>query len=526
MKLSSLILLTLLLLGNHQVNAQSIDSNFVDGRIYVKVLNTSSINLQTEFLVNPTLINLQNQYGITKIEKAFQTEGNAISRVYRLEFNEIALVESFINSISAISYVEYAEKAPLYKVNYVPNDPGFSQLYHLSKIQAKEAWNIHKGESKVVIAIVDNGINLSHEDLVDNLWVNSDEVPNNFLDDDLNGYADDYNGYDAADRDGNPNPPANGSIYFGHGTHCAGIASSKSDNNTGIASIGFQAKIMAVKVSPNNSDGRSITAGYEGADYALRNGASVISMSFGGPSNTLTWQVLVQQAQAMNVILVASAGNEDSEDLNYPAAYAGVISVGATDQNDQRTFFSNYGSTIDVMAPGLSIQSTYFPGNTTYGQLSGTSMSCPMVAGLVSLIKSYNTAFNNDQIVGFLKNGCDNIDAQNPAFVGKIGSGRINAYRSLMLASGQSLGLENRNQDLFRLFPNPATNNLNIYFYDTNAINGIEIIDLQGKILRSVEFIKNASNQIITLDVSLFKSGIYFVRSFGELSSTQKFIVQ
>jgi subtilisin family serine protease len=449
-----------------------------------------------------------------------------MSRVYRIDFSELTLIDQLISSLVSIQFIEYAEKAPIYKVSYTPNDLYFSQLYHLSKIQASEAWNIHKGQSQIIIAIIDNGVNLSHEDLKENLWVNTAEIPNNSMDDDLNGYTDDYNGYDAADGDGNPNPPANGTSNFGHGTHCAGIASASSDNILGISSIGFKARIMAVKVTPSNSDGKSITNGYEGADYALKNGAKIISMSFGGSSGSLTWQLLIQQAESQNVLLVAAAGNENTSDLSYPAAYPEVISVGATAQNDQRAYFSNFGSTINVMAPGLSINSTFFPGNSNYSQLSGTSMACPMAAGLASLIKSYNPAYTNAQVKSILYNGCENIDDQNPGFEGKMGNGRINAYRSLMIASGQSLGIENREKDDFKLFPNPASNNLNIYFYDINTIHGFEIIDLQGKILKTIDLHEKATNQLISIDLSEFKNGIYFVHSSGQIPSTKKFIVQ
>ena len=164
----------------------------------------------------------------------------------------------------------------------------------------------------IVIAIVDDAVLTTHEDILPNLWTNPNEIPNNNIDDDNNGYRDDINGWDAADNDNDPNPPSSASSsVFTHGTHCAGIASAATDNSKGIASIGFNCKIMPVKSSTSNGNAQYIDAGYDGIAYAMAAGADVISMSWGG-NNSQTAQNIFNQAHNLGITLVAAAGNDAS----------------------------------------------------------------------------------------------------------------------------------------------------------------------------------------------------------------------
>jgi subtilisin family serine protease len=240
---------------------------------------------------------------------------------------------------------------------------------------------------------------LTHEDLAPNIWVNPNEIANNGIDDDNNGYIDDINGYDVADNDNNPNPPTNASSsVFSHGTHCAGIASARSDNGIGIASPGFVSKIMAVKTKFNSSTGATLERAYQGLEYAIAANPTIISMSWGGYSYSQTYQELIDVAISKGIILVAAAGNADVDFPMYPAGYNGVISVGATDQNDMKASFSNYGTSIDIMAPGVSIWSSFATTNSSYGYYSGTSMACPIVAGICALLKSKKPSGTPSQI--------------------------------------------------------------------------------------------------------------------------------
>lgn len=508
--------------------AQTVDTNFVDGRIYVKVKASSNVDLANYTNFDPTLNNLISAHQVTSMPKAFQTQGAAISKVFRVEYSNYAGVDDLITGFSSLQFIEYAEKAPLYYLSFTPNDLNTSQQYALDVIQAEEAWEINKGSADVVVAIVDNGVNINHEDIQPNRWLNTGEIANNGIDDDLNGYTDDLYGWDAADSDNDPTPPAGGPGPFVHGSHCAGIASAKTNNGVGIASIGYNVSIMGVKATRDNSDGKTLSAAYEGVDYAISAGANVISMSFGSSGGFLTWDILINQAQSRGIFMVAAAGNDDSDSEFYPAAYPYVFSVGATDPNDNKASFSNYGSTIDVMAPGLNIYSTYFQTNSTYGNLSGTSMSTPLVAGLAGLLLSYDSSISVADLKAFLRDGCDNIDAQNPTYINDIGSGRINAFKSLQLAAGLTLEEIDTDNFNFVLYPNPSSDFVN--FKPNQALpkpSTITLYDMQGKIALEQEVGIVFAGGKQKVDVKNLKQGLYFFRfQLDDFVETRKIIIQ
>lgn len=361
-----------------------------------------------------------------------------LHRTYRIRFNNHQLVDDLADYLVSLGETEFVEKVPLVKTFYTPNDPQFGSQYNLATINATGAWNLSFGNPNVRVAVVDDAVLTSHQDLAPSIWVNPGEVPGNGIDDDGNGYVDDVGGYDVADNDNNPMPPlasATSSVYT-HGTHCAGIVGAATDNATGIASIGFGLKIIPVKCNNDATPGPSLPAAYDGVTYAISVLPEVMSLSWGGPAFSATNQLLMDVAYANDIIVVAAAGNSNVNTPMYPASYNHVISVAATDQSDVRASFSNYGATIDVCAPGVGILSTLAGNNADYGNLSGTSMACPLVAGLCGLMKSYNPAKTVDQIDSCLQATADNIDLQNPSFIGQLGAGRVNALAALMCVSG------------------------------------------------------------------------------------------
>jgi serine protease len=332
-------------------------------------------------------------------------------------------VEKCIKELESLVGVEYAEKVPLDRMCLTPNDPSFNSQWGLANINAPAAWNYFSTGSNVVVAIVDDAIERTHSDLSPNLWVNTGEIAGNNIDDDNNGYIDDINGYDVGSNDNNPNPP---SSAFDHGTHVAGIVSARSNNGVGVASIGFSCKLMCVKSTTTVGQ---VTNGYDGIVYAAVSGAHVINMSWGGPSSSTTGQNIVNYAAGQGCILIAAAGNDNVNTQFYPAAYNNVVSVAATTSTNAKASFSNYGTWIDVSAPGNNIYSTTV-GNT-YGNKSGTSMASPMVAGLAGLMKSLNPTMPNADLINCLLTTAANIDAQNPSFIGQLGSGRIDAAAAM-----------------------------------------------------------------------------------------------
>ena len=412
--------------------AQTVHVNYQDGKIWFKLDN--EVRILQPLKENPSKIPVQSipgldqvvsKYGFINLSKPFAAAKNSeiLQRTYLLEFSSVQDIEKCIRDLENLKGVEYAEKVPLDRMCLTPNDPSYSSQWGLSNINAPAAWNYFSTGSNVVVAIVDDAVERTHADLSPNLWVNTGEIAGNNIDDDNNGYIDDINGYDVASNDNNPNPP---SSSFDHGTHVAGIVSARSNNGVGVASIGFSCKLMCVK---STSTVGQVTNGYDGILYAAVSGADIINMSWGGPGTSTTAQNIVNYAAGEGCILIAAAGNDDVNTQFYPAAYNNVVSVAATTSTNTKASFSNYGSWIDVSAPGNNIYSTTV-GNS-YGNKSGTSMASPMVAGLAGLMKSLNPTMPNADLINCLLTTAVNIDAQNPTFIGELGSGRIDAAAAM-----------------------------------------------------------------------------------------------
>ena len=354
-------------------------------------------------------------------------------------------LNKLVKRLESFSEIDYAEPKFLDFLDFQPNDPSLNSCWHLSKIQAYDAWDVGIGSSSIVVAVVDDAVQISHLDLINVTWNNNLEIPNNGIDDDNNGYLDDFNGWDVADNDNNPNPP---NTNLDHGTHVAGISGAQTNNNIGVASIGYGISIMPVKATRDNNTNGTINNAYDGVYYAALNGADVINCSWGSPSFSNTNYNVIQMAQNQGSIIVASAGNSNenlASNPRYPSCYNGAICVANTTQSDSKRGSSCYGSRVDVSAPGSSILST-IPFNN-YGTKSGTSMSAPMVAGLLGLMKSFSPNSTNEQLIACMKSACDNIDAINPSYSGLLGDGRINAYNALLCLSPPNADFTIINQD-------------------------------------------------------------------------------
>lgn len=317
----------------------------------------------------------------------------------------------------------WIEEPPRRHSDRLPNDPRYGELWALPLIQAPQAWDIQVGEGEIILAVVDTGCDLTHPDLSGALWINQAEaqgLPG--VDDDGNGVVDDLHGADLLDGDGDPSPaPGDAS----HGTHTAGTAACVTDNATGLACAAWRAALMPVRAGHLSS----ISRGVEGVWYAAANGACVISCSWGGDSFSAYEYDVIQAVRALGCLVVASAGNNGTERLHYPGAYEGVLCVAATTPQDTRMPGSQIGWWVDVSAPGQDILSSMIGGG--YALRSGTSMATPLVASLAALAWSRHPTENGDQIRERVKAGCDNIDALNPGLAGKLGRGRINAWRTL-----------------------------------------------------------------------------------------------
>jgi hypothetical protein len=337
------------------------------------------------------------------------------------------------SKISKLKDIEWAEPKFVYRLDFVPNDPFYSSQYAMIKIKAQEAWDITTGDTSIVIAIIDTGVDWDHPDLAANIWRNWEETANNGIDDDNNGYVDDIHGWDFVGLTGIPdNNPMEDKPD--HGTHVAGHASAVTNNSIGVASIGFKSKIMAVKTSRDDirdQYGSSyIVYDYEGVKYAAENGANIINCSWGGSGYSILGQEVIDYATSLGALVVAAAGNNNSSSPHYPSSYQNVLSVAATDESDMKTSFSDYGAGVDVSAPGINVFSTWQ--NDTYTSGIGTSFSSPIVAGLAALVKSMYPSLTPNQIAEQIRTNCDDINSINPGFINQLGRGRVNAYKSLV----------------------------------------------------------------------------------------------
>lgn len=349
----------------------------------------------------------------------------------------VALAEAAAD-LEARAGVEWAEPNYTLALDAAPNDPfypGYQSLY-LRDLNMEAAWAHTVGRPEVLIAVVDTGVDLSHEDLSAAIWLNAGETgrddldrdkATNGIDDDGNGFVDDVRGWDFAEDDNLPDDD------YGHGTHVAGIAAARIGNGLGIAGMAGAATIMPVDIF------KSGIGAYDdlilALIYATDNGADVINLSLGASSYSRGEEMAVDYAWAHGVVVVAAAGNTGRQTYHYPAAHERAIAVAATTATGTLASFSTRGSFVDIAAPGSRIWSTYR--DNGYGFLSGTSMATPHVSGLAALILAINPTLTPDAVRAILQASADDLGAL--GYDIEFGHGRINAARALAQTPPQSL---------------------------------------------------------------------------------------
>ena len=318
---------------------------------------------------------------------------------------------------------------------FIPNDPyytSYSDTY-LRPLGVETAWGITKGSPKVIVAVIDTGVDCEHEDLQGACWRNEDEIPDNGVDDDRNGYVDDVDGWNfPQDR---PHPT---DVHY-HGTHVAGIIAARVNNGKGIAGMAGNVTIMPLAIFQPQGVGTYYDL-IRAILYATDNGAQVINMSLGATSYSLGEAAAVRYAVEHGVTLVAAAGNLGVKRLFYPAAHPDVIAVSALRGSGDPAGFTNYGDYIDVAAPGVSIIST-IPGNS-YGAASGTSMAAPHVSGLAALLLSRNPTLSPADIRAYLRetasDGVGPPEQDTPGKDDYYGYGRIHAGNAVQQVPSRS----------------------------------------------------------------------------------------
>jgi thermitase len=360
--------------------------------------------------------------GITKndIEKVHLQNKGKVSEIIPEINVQIVKVEKnkVLEKVSAYQRnpnVEFAEPDYLARAVSIPNDVYFNLQWGLhntgqtggiydADVDAPEAWDITNGSKKIKIAILDTGIDQDHEDLASKIVLNKNFTSSKTADD-----------------------------MFGHGTHVAGIAAAGTDNNKGVAGTGYNCPLMNIKVLGDDGSGYYSWVAL-GIIWSVVKGAKVINLSLTGDQPSKILEMAVDFAWRKGAILVTAAGNEGCSTPTYPAFYHNCIAVGATDENDTRVFFSNYGDWVDLAAPGMNIFSTTpnhenFLNNygiaLNYDYLMGTSMASPHVAGIAALVMDKYPGISNVKVREKLEEGTDPAEGFDPPI------GRANAYKAL-----------------------------------------------------------------------------------------------
>jgi subtilisin family serine protease len=403
--------------------------------LIVKFKPSTSVGTQSTFVT---------QLGAMQVAAFGSSKAVLLSFPAEIMANGNSLLEK-AKQLAADPRVEYVEANTILHINKVPNDPKFGELYGLKNtgstggtagadIRATEAWEQATGSMNTLVGIIDTGIDYSHPDIKPNYWNNPGEVgvdeqgnnkATNGVDDDANGYVDDWRGWNFVKNTNNPMDDNQ------HGTHCAGTIGARGDDGVGVVGVNWQVSMVGIKFLDGAGSGTLANA-VKAIEYATKIGVTLTSNSWGGGGFSETMEAAIREANSKGILFIAAAGNDSSNNDRtpaYPASYKldNVISVGATDHNDRIASFSNWGlNTVHLSAPGVNILSTV-PGGA-YSKLSGTSMATPHVAGAAALVKSAFPDLNFAGVKARLLANSDKIASMK----GKvITGGRLNINNAL-----------------------------------------------------------------------------------------------
>ena len=460
--------------------------------------------------------------------------------IYIIQFPEGTNIQQIIDEYYKTGEIEYAE--PNNKGSgggtqeIVPNDQYYFRQWALQNdgtfslspavtgadIQMEDAWGIEQGDSNIIVGIIDSGTKLNHPEFSGRIWKNYNDIPNNGIDDDANGFVDDVTGWDFANSDNDPSDDE------GHGTNVAGIIGANGDNAIGYAGVDWNCKLMILKGIDNTNFGL-YSWWAEAIYYAVDNGAKVLNMSLGGSGPSTTLEDAVDYALNNNVVVVVSMMNENTGEVYYPAGFNGVIAVGSTDADDNRSdpFFwsetsgSNYGNHISVTAPGNFIYGLNYQSNSNYGSYwGGTSQATPHVAGLASLLLAQNPNRTPAQIKSIIEATAEdqvgNSTEDTPGFDQYYGHGRINAFNALSVLNRiNTHGFQDADLEVF---PNPASQNFTLTF--PASAKQVQILNSLGQSL----LIKNVEGQTMG-NFQLTENGIYHVQVLTDKRTISKRLV-
>ena len=348
--------------------------------------------------------------------------------------------ENKLRNISSSDLVEWVEPDYYYyKGDTTPDDQYFDHLWYLNKIKAPSAWDVRKESRDVVVAVIDSGVQLDHEDIEKQIWVNTGELPGDGQDNDNNGLVDDVNGWDFYNGDNNPTadkvpvdkapplciPHDSEMRYEAHGTHVAGTIGASGNNSKGITGVCWDVKVMPLKFLGGVCGSGASSSAVKAIDYAVKNGAMIINCSWGGGPFSNSLRDALLGARNAGVLVVAAAGNSSgNNDINphYPSSYDldNIIAVAASNKDDQRASFSCFGkNSVDLAAPGSQILSSVpkikSDGSavSSYSFFNGTSMATPVVSGSCALLMAECPDLSAAEVRSWLLMSVDSVQALN-----------------------------------------------------------------------------------------------------------------
>ena len=401
------------------------------------------------------IVDMKQMHTYVKVPD-WNDNGIYLQNHYRLYLESDENMDQAVELLGKDTNLVYAEFEGIVRSKFVPNDPMINQQYAHAAVRSYEAWDYIQGTHDVLVAITDSGVKWNHPDLRANIWINPAESPGMTIDWNSgtisggNGVdageggnkIDDLVGWDFYNNDNNPfqNYSAND-----HGTHVAGCAAAVGNNAIGVSGTAPNVSILSCKGASNTSPSTGISYAYDQVKYAAEVGAHIINASWGSTGTATYPNSIVNYATALGSLVVAAAGNDNTEHNNsyqdYPSDCTNAMSVAATAMGDTKASFSDYGVPIDICAPGQGILSTIVA-NDSYAAYDGTSMASPVAAGVAALVKSMHPAMTPAQLMQRLMLTADNIDAINPGYEGKLGAGRINAYAATMYDKIPNLKIE------------------------------------------------------------------------------------
>ena len=340
----------------------------------------------------------QNRKQISLLSEAQIIKTSRRNNVFLIKIPKSQNLQSAIANLQSHPLIEYASSNYYVFALVLPNDPQYTAQWHLHRVAAKDGWDITTGDSSIVLAILDTGLDSDHAEFISKIFPGYD-----FVNDDPEPYDDN-----------------------GHGTHVSGIAAAATNNSIGIAGVDWQTKIMPLKVLNEQGTGTAFNV-CEGIYWAADFGAKVINLSLGSYSYSPSYVDAINYARALGCMVIAAAGNDNTDDPVYPGSLDNVICVAATNQHDEKAAFSNYGTYIDLSAPGVSILSTLPRNQYTY--YNGTSMATPLVSGLATLLFAANPLYTPVEIESLLMTYAD--DLGEPNWDEYFGYGRVNVFKSL-----------------------------------------------------------------------------------------------